>query len=59
MNADVIIIGGGPAGCRAAILLAQAGQQVILIEKDRIGGRCLHKACIPTKAFAAAAGIPG
>lgn len=45
----VVIIGGGPGGYVAAIRSAQLGAGVTLIEKDRIGGTCLHRGCIPTK----------
>lgn len=47
---DVIIIGGGPGGCRAARLLAEAGKSVALIS-DNLGGECLHFGCIPTKTY--------
>ena len=45
----VAIIGGGPGGYVAAIRAAQVGGKVILIEKDKIGGTCLNRGCIPTK----------
>ena len=48
---DVAIIGAGPAGYVAAIRTAQLGATVSLIEKDEIGGVCLNKGCIPTKAL--------
>ncbi len=51
-EAEVAIIGGGPAGYVAAIRAAQLGGQVILIEKDRLGGVCLNVGCIPTKVLA-------
>lgn len=47
----IIIIGGGPGGYVAAIRAAQLGARVILIEKDTIGGTCLNRGCIPTKAL--------
>ena len=47
----VIIIGGGPGGYVAAIRAAQLGAGVTLIEKDEIGGTCLNRGCIPTKAL--------
>lgn len=47
----MIIIGGGPGGYVAAIRAAQFGAQVTLIEKDKIGGTCLNRGCIPTKAL--------
>lgn len=48
---DIIIIGGGPGGYEAAIRGAQLGAKVLLIEKDVIGGTCLNRGCIPTKAL--------
>ena len=47
----VIVIGGGPGGYVAAIRAAQLGARVTLIEKDKIGGTCLNRGCIPTKAL--------
>ncbi len=47
----VAIIGGGPGGYVAAIRAAQLGAKVTLIEKDKIGGTCLNRGCIPTKAL--------
>jgi dihydrolipoamide dehydrogenase len=49
----VAVIGGGPGGYVAAIRAAQLGAGVTLIEKDRIGGTCLNRGCIPTKALLA------
>ncbi len=46
---DLLIIGGGPGGYVAAIKGAQLGLSVGLVEKDKVGGACLHKGCIPTK----------
>ncbi|MHC4182059.1 MAG: dihydrolipoyl dehydrogenase [Planctomycetota bacterium] len=46
---DLLIIGGGPGGYVAAIKAAQLGLSVGLVEKDKVGGACLHKGCIPTK----------
>ena len=48
---DLIVIGGGPGGYVAAIRGAQLGKSVALIEKDRVGGTCLNRGCIPTKAL--------
>ncbi|MCI8485434.1 MAG: FAD-dependent oxidoreductase, partial [Lachnospiraceae bacterium] len=45
---DVAVIGGGPAGYVAAIRAAQLSGRVILFEKDRVGGVCLNRGCIPT-----------
>ena len=49
MSRKVTIIGGGPGGYPAALILAQQGAQVTLIEKDKLGGTCLNRGCIPTK----------
>ena len=49
----ITIIGGGPGGYEAAIYAAKKGAEVVLVEKDRIGGTCLNRGCIPTKAFLA------
>ena len=48
---DLIIVGGGPGGYEAAIRGSQLGLNVALIEKDKMGGTCLNRGCIPTKAF--------
>lgn len=48
---DVVIIGGGPAGYVAAIKGAQLGARAAVIEKKRMGGTCLNRGCIPTKAL--------
>ena len=52
---DIVIIGGGPAGYTAAIRAAQNGREVLLIEKEHLGGTCLNKGCIPSKATTEAA----
>ncbi len=52
---DVAVLGGGPGGYVAAIAAAQRGAQVVLVEKQRVGGTCLNVGCIPTKALAMAA----
>jgi dihydrolipoamide dehydrogenase len=49
---DVGIIGGGPGGYVAAIRAAQLGARVVLVEQERLGGVCLNRGCIPTKAMA-------
>ncbi len=51
-ESKIAIIGGGPGGYTAAIRAAQLGAPVILIEKGKLGGVCLHQGCIPTKALA-------
>ncbi len=50
-RADVVILGGGSGGYAAAIRSAELGKSVILIEEDKVGGTCLHRGCIPTKAL--------
>jgi dihydrolipoamide dehydrogenase len=47
---DCIVIGSGPGGYVAAIRAAQLGKRTAVVEKDRVGGRCLNYACIPAKA---------
>ncbi len=47
---DMIVIGSGPGGYVAAIRAAQLGKKTAVIEKDKVGGRCLNYACIPAKA---------
>ena len=54
---DVVIIGGGPGGYVAAIKAAHLGLKVVLIEKDKLGGVCLNRGCIPTKALVSTAEI--
>lgn len=51
MSNDIVIIGGGPGGYVAAIRAAQLGAKVSLIEEREIGGTCLNRGCIPTKAL--------
>jgi dihydrolipoamide dehydrogenase len=48
---DVAILGGGPGGYVAAIRAGQLGLKTALIERDKVGGTCLHRGCIPTKAL--------
>ena len=48
---DLAIIGGGPGGYVAAIKAAQSGLKTALVEKNKVGGTCLHQGCIPTKAL--------
>ncbi len=54
-STGVVVIGGGPGGYVAAIRAASLGRDVILVEEDRLGGVCLNKGCIPTKAMIATA----
>ncbi len=50
-NFDVVILGGGSGGYAAALRSSQLGLSVALIERDKLGGTCLHRGCIPTKAL--------
>lgn len=56
VETDVVVIGGGPGGYAAAIRLGQLGKSVVLVEKDSLGGVCLNRGCIPSKALIHAAG---
>ncbi len=51
IETDVAILGGGPGGYTAAVRAAQAGKSVVIIEKDKLGGTCLHRGCIPSKSL--------
>ncbi|MBE7711107.1 MAG: NAD(P)/FAD-dependent oxidoreductase [Cyanobacteria bacterium SIG31] len=51
MDFDYGIIGGGPAGYTVAMNLASQGHKVVLFEKDKLGGTCLNRGCIPTKSL--------
>jgi dihydrolipoamide dehydrogenase len=48
---DVVVLGGGSAGYAAAIRATQLGFSAAVIEKDKLGGTCLHRGCVPTKAL--------
>ena len=48
---DLVVLGGGSGGYAASLRAAQLGLTVALIEKDKLGGTCLHRGCIPTKAL--------
>src|ERR671924_206664 len=48
---DIVVIGGGPGGYVAALRAAHLGAKTAIIEKDRLGGTCLVRGCIPTKAL--------
>ena len=50
-NFDLVILGGGSGGYACALRAAQLGLTVVPIEKDKLGGTCLHRGCIPTKAL--------
>jgi dihydrolipoamide dehydrogenase len=47
-SADLVILGGGSGGYACAFRAAELGLSVVLIEKDKLGGTCLHRGCIPT-----------
>mgnify|MGYP003683554093 CR=1 FL=1 len=48
---DVVVLGAGPGGYVAAIRASQLGKKVAIVEMDKLGGVCLNKGCIPTKAL--------
>ncbi len=48
---DVVVLGGGSGGYACALRATQLGLRVALVEKDKVGGTCLHRGCIPTKAL--------
>ncbi|MEF3404869.1 dihydrolipoyl dehydrogenase [Agromyces sp. CCNWLW203] len=50
-NFDIVVLGGGSAGYAAAIRAVELGMTAVVIEKDKLGGTCLHRGCIPTKAL--------
>lgn len=52
---DVLVLGGGSGGYATALRAAQLGKSVALIERDNLGGTCLHRGCVPTKALLHAA----
>ena len=54
---DVLVLGGGSGGYACALRSAQLGLRVALIERDKLGGTCLHRGCIPTKALLHAAEV--
>ena len=54
---DVVVIGGGPGGYAAALYGASAGLRIALIEKDKVGGTCLHRGCIPAKELLESASV--
>lgn len=57
IKADLVIIGGGPGGYVCALRAAQLGLDVCIVDEHKVGGTCLHKGCIPTKALLASAHI--
>jgi dihydrolipoamide dehydrogenase len=56
-NADLVVLGGGSGGYACALRAAELGMSVVLVERDKLGGTCLHYGCIPTKALLHAAEV--
>ena len=57
MSQRIVIIGGGPAGYEAALVAAQYGADVTVVDSDGIGGNCVLHDCVPSKAFIATTGV--
>ena len=56
-SADLVILGGGSGGYACAFRAAELGMSVVVVERDKLGGTCLHRGCIPTKALLHAAEV--
>jgi dihydrolipoamide dehydrogenase len=54
---DVVVIGGGPGGYATALYGAAAGLSVAIVERDKVGGTCLHRGCVPAKEFLETASV--
>jgi dihydrolipoamide dehydrogenase len=57
VQCEIAIIGGGPGGYAAALYASRLGIRSVVVEKDRIGGTCLHRGCIPTKHYLETASV--
>ena len=53
----IVIMGGGPAGYEAALVAAQLGAEVTVVEREGMGGACVLDDCVPSKTFIASAGV--
>ncbi len=56
-SADLVILGAGSGGYACALRAAELGMSVVMVERDKVGGTCLHRGCIPTKALLHAAEV--
>jgi len=54
---DIVVIGGGPGGYATALYGASAGLSVAIVERDKVGGTCLHRGCVPAKEFLETAAV--
>jgi len=54
---DLVVVGGGPGGYAAALYAAEAGLSVAVVEKEKVGGTCLHRGCIPAKHYLETASV--
>ncbi len=54
---DVVVIGGGPGGYATALYGAAAGLRIAVVERDKVGGTCLHRGCVPAKEFLETAAV--
>jgi dihydrolipoamide dehydrogenase len=54
---DIVVVGGGPGGYATALYGAAAGLSVAIVERDKVGGTCLHRGCIPAKEFLETAAV--
>ena len=54
---DIVVIGGGPGGYATALYGAAAGLSVAIVERDKVGGTCLHRGCVPAKEFLETASV--